>query len=105
MSIFTRGERRNCVENERDVGIFRERAANFRQRIHYAGRCFVVNQCDSVEFSGRERAIEILRVNVFPPIDLKRLGGFAAASRDIEPFVRERAAHAAEHAAIDQIPD
>ena len=32
-----RGKGRDRVEDENDVGIFRECAANFRQRIHYAG--------------------------------------------------------------------
>ena len=50
-------------------------------------------------------AIDILRVDVFSPIDLQRLGVFSAALRDIEPFVGERAAHAAKHAAIDQVAD
>ena len=44
-------------------------------------------------------------IDVFSPIDLERLGVFSTALRDIEPFVRERAAHAAEHAAIDQVTD
>jgi len=64
-----------------------------------------VNQRDGVEFSGRERTIDIFVVDVFSPIDLERFGVFPAASRDIEPFVGERATHAAEHAAINQIAD
>ena len=42
---------------------------------------------------------------MFSPIDLQRSGVFATAFCYIEPFVRERAAHAAEHSAIDQVPD
>ena len=49
--------------------------------------------------------VDIFVIDVFSPIDLQRLGVFAAAFGDIEPFVGERAAHAAKHTAIDEIPD
>src|SRR5262245_45669760 len=39
------------------------------------------------------------------PLHLKRLRIFPTSLRNIEPFVRKRAAHAAKHAAIDQIAD
>src|SRR5262245_3560468 len=39
------------------------------------------------------------------PFHLKRLSIFTAPLGDIEPFVRERAAHAAQHAAIGEITD
>ena len=39
------------------------------------------------------------------PFHLKRLGVFPASLRDIEPFVRKCAAHAAKHAAVDLIAD
>src|SRR5215472_4883768 len=39
------------------------------------------------------------------PFHLKRFGIFTASLRHIEPLVRKRAAHAAKHAAVDQIAD
>src|SRR6266446_5920994 len=39
------------------------------------------------------------------PFHLKRLGVFPTSLRDIEPFVRKRAAHAAKHTAIDYVPN
>ena len=53
-----------------------------------------MDQCDGVEFSGREGTIDIFRLDVFAPIDLERFGVLFAAARDIEPFIRESAAHA-----------
>ncbi len=99
------GEGGNGIDDQRDIGIFRERAANLRQGIHHAGRGFAVNQDDGVEFSGGEPGIDLLWIDVFSPFDLERLGVFSAAFGDVEPFVGERAAHAAEHAAIDQVAD
>ena len=62
-----------------------------------------MGQRDGIEFSIRQLPIEILLVDVLSPFHLKRLGIFPASLRDIEPFVRKRAAHAAKHAAIDQL--
>src|SRR5438067_12371157 len=42
---------------------------------------------------------------MFSPIDLQRSGLLTTALCNIKPFVRERAAHTAEHSAIDQVPD
>src|SRR4029077_10314330 len=39
------------------------------------------------------------------PFHLKRFRAFPASFRDIEPFVRKGATHAAKHAAIDYVPD
>src|SRR5580765_9088429 len=39
------------------------------------------------------------------PFHLKRFRVFPASFRDIEPFVRKGAAHAAKHAAIDYVPN
>ena len=50
-------------------------------------------------------AIDLLLIDMFSPFDLEWLGLLAAALCHVEPFVRERAAHAAKHSAIDQIPD
>ena len=44
-------------------------------------------------------------IDVFSPLDLERLGVLPAAFGDIEPFVGEGAAHAAEDAAIDEVAD
>jgi len=41
------------VDDERDVRIFGENTADLSERIHDAGGGLVVNQRDSVEFSGR----------------------------------------------------
>src|SRR5436309_13259687 len=42
---------------------------------------------------------------MFSPIDLQRSGLISTALCNIKPFVRERAAHAAEHSAIDKVRD
>ena len=60
---------------------------------------------DGVELSGGELGVDVFRIDVFSPFDLQRLGVFAAALGDVEPFVGERAAHAAKDAAIDQVAD
>src|SRR3954452_8748084 len=39
------------------------------------------------------------------PFHLKRFRAFPTSLRNIEPFVRERTAHAAKHAAIDDVPN
>jgi hypothetical protein len=49
--------------------------------------------------------IDGLLIDMFSPIDLQRSGLLSAALGNIEPFVRKRAAHAAKHSAIDQVPD
>src|ERR1017187_3742478 len=49
--------------------------------------------------------INILRIDVFSPLDLQRLRVFSTALGYVEPFVGEGAAHAAKHAAIDQVAD
>ena len=64
-----------------------------------------MNQSDGVEFSGREFRIDVFVIDVLSPIDLEWLGVFAATPGDIEPLVGKRAAHATEHAAINQIAD
>src|SRR4029077_1242536 len=50
-------------------------------------------------------SIKIFLVDMFSPLDLKRFSVFSASLCDIEPLVGERAAHAAKHAAIDQVAD
>ncbi len=62
-------------------------------------------QRDRVEFSTGQLSIDILRIDVFSPINLERLGLFSATLCDIEPFIGERAAHAAQHAAISDVSD
>ena len=42
---------------------------------------------------------------MFSPINLERNSLLSAALRDVEPFIRERAAHAAKNPAINQISD
>ena len=64
-----------------------------------------MGQRNGIEFSSGQLPIEILRVDMLSPFHLKRFRVFPASFRDIEPFVRKRAAHAAKHAAIDHVPD
>ena len=98
IGIGTAEKEETRVHDERDVGIFRERAANLRQRIHHAGGGFVMNESDGVELSGREFRVDRLVIDRLPPLHLERLGLLAATPGDIEPFVGKRAAHAAEDA-------
>src|SRR5438105_11978108 len=64
------GEGRDGIEDKRDVGIFREGAANLRQRIHHASGGLVMNQSDGVESPARQLVIESFLVDVFSPFDL-----------------------------------
>ena len=102
---FQPRERGDRIDDERDIRILGENRADFLQRIHDAGRGFTVGQRDGVEFAGRQLAIDVLRVDMFSPFHLEGLGVFSTALCNIEPFVGERAAHAAQHATIDQVPD
>ena len=89
-----RRERGNRINDERDVRIPGEDAADFRERIHHPGGRFTVGQRDGIEFSTGQLSVEIFVVDVLPPFDLKRLGFLPTTPGDIEPFVGERAAHA-----------
>ena len=64
-----------------------------------------MDQDDGVELSAGEFLIDCLGIDVFAPFDLQRFRIFSATPGDVEPFVGERAAHAAENAAIDQVTD
>ena len=64
-----------------------------------------MGQRDGIEFSSGQLPVEILRVDMLSPFHLKRFRAFPASFRDIEPFVRKRAAHAAKHAAINHVPN
>ena len=86
-------------------GYFLATCADLRQRIHDAGGSLAVDEGDGVELAGGEFFIERLGIDMFAPFDLQRLGVFPAALGDVEPFVGERAAHAVEDAARDEIAD
>ena len=105
MSIWTPEKEETVSTMSATSGYFASVQQISGKRIHDAGRGFAVDQDDGVEFSGGESGIDLLGIDVFAPFDLERLGVFAATFGDIEPFVGERAAHAAEDAAIDQIAD
>ena len=64
-----------------------------------------MDQRDGVEVLGRKFFIEHGGIDGFAPIDLERLGFLFAAPADVEPFVGERAAHAIEDAARNEITD
>src|SRR5882757_10283458 len=63
------GEGRDGIEDKSDVGIFRERAANLRQRIYHASRGLVMNQSNGVESPARQLVIDSFLVDVFSPFD------------------------------------
>ena len=64
-----------------------------------------MDESNSIELSRGQLPIDGLLIDMFSPIDLQRRGLLSATLCNIEPFVRERAAHAAKHSAIDQVPD
>ena len=64
-----------------------------------------MGQCDGVEPSSCQLSIDFLRVDVFSPFHFKRFSFLPTTLGDIEPFVGKRSAHAAKHAAINQITD
>jgi len=99
------GEGRDGVEDKRYVGIFREGAANLRQRIHHASRGLVMNQSNGVESPTRQLVIDRSLIDMFTPFDLQRFRFLSATSGDIEPLIGERTAHAAEHALAHDIAD
>jgi len=96
-------ERRNRIDDQRDVRIFSRDGADFIERVHDSGRGLAVNQRDGIEVARGEFLIERGRVDRFAPFHLERLGGFPAAAADVEPFIREGATHAIEHAARHEI--
>src|SRR5206468_12004757 len=91
--------------DKRDVRVFGENAADFGMRTHHAGRSLVVGERDGIKFSRGQLSIYRFVVDMFSPIDLERLSIFSATLRNIEPFIREGAAHAAKHAPIRKVPD
>ena len=99
------GEGRDAIDDQRDLRIFPDDGTDFRDRIHDAGRSFIVDQRNGIEIAGREFFVEGSGIDVLAPIDLERLGFFAATAADLEPFVGERAAHAVEDAAGNEIAD
>ena len=62
-----------------------------------------MGQRNGVKFSSGQLPFEIFVVDMLAPFDLKRFGVFSASFGNIQPLIRERAAHAAKHAAIDNI--
>ena len=64
-----------------------------------------MDQHDGVELSSGEFLVDCLVIDVFAPFDLQRFSILSATFGDVEPLVREGTAHAAEHAAIDQVAD
>jgi len=64
-----------------------------------------MNQSNGVESPARQLVIESFLVDVFAPFDLQRLRFLSATPRNVEPFIGERAAHAAEHALADDVAD
>src|SRR5947208_2198096 len=64
-----------------------------------------MGECDRVESSSSQLSIHSCGIDMFSPINLERFCDFSAALCNIEPFIGERAAHAAKHAAISKVPD
>src|SRR5262249_58500400 len=64
-----------------------------------------MDESDSIEFSRGQLPVDRLVIDMFSPIDLQRSRLFSTTLCNVEPFVRKRAAHAAKHSAIDQVPD
>ena len=100
------------AENEETVstmratsGYFANDVADLCERIHDAGRGFVVDQGDGVEIAGSEFLVEGRRVDRPAPLDLKRFGVLSATAADVEPFVGEGAAHAVENPTRNEIAD
>ena len=62
-----------------------------------------MGQRDGIEFSSGQLPIHIFVVDMFSPFYFKRFGFLPTTLGDIEPFVGERTAHAAEHAAINHV--
>ena len=102
---FGRAHRTDGIHNEHHVGIFFLERGDFGQRAHHAGRSFVVDDGQRVELAGGEFFVHRLGADGRAPVHLQRLGVLAAAFGHVEPFVRERAAHAVEDFFGDQIAD
>src|SRR5439155_24442956 len=98
-------ERADRVHDEHHLGIFLLERGDFSERTHHAGGGFVVNEREGVELAGGEFGVHLFNANRRAPRHLERLGGFAAASGDIGPFVGESAAHAVQRFFGDQVAD
>ena len=90
------GEGGHGVDDEHDVGVFFDHGGDLGQRAHHAGGGFVVDEGDGVELTGGKFLLDHGGEDGLTPFDLQGFGLFAAALADVEPFVRERAAHAVE---------
>ena len=97
--------RADRVHDEHHVGIFFLERGDFGERAHDAGGSFVVDDGEGVELAGGELFVHGLGADGRAPVHLERLGLFAAAFGDVEPFVRKRAAHAVEDLSGDEIAD
>jgi hypothetical protein len=95
----------DSIDDEHDVGIFLLQRSDFFQRAHDAGGGFVVDQSKCVELAGGEFGVDLFGANRRTPFDLESFGLFAAALGDIEPLVREGAAHAVENLLRDEVAD
>ncbi len=102
---FRRRQRTHAVHDEKDIGIFLLQRGDLGERTHDAGGSLVVDEGEGVELAGREFCVHGLGPDGQTPLNLERLGRLAAALGDVEPFVREGAAHAVEHFFGDEIAD
>jgi len=75
-------------------GYFFLERGDFLERRHCAGGRFVMDQGQGIELACGESGVDLPWENGAAPIDLKSLGGLAAFFGDVEPLVRECAAHA-----------
>src|SRR2546425_396304 len=102
---FRRRQRTHAVHDEQDIGIFLLERGDLGERTHEAGGSLVMDEGEGVELAGREFRVHGLGPDGQAPLDLEPLGRLAAALGDVEPFVREGAAHAVEHFFGDEIAD
>ncbi|MDB6019138.1 MAG: hypothetical protein JWR19_3627 [Pedosphaera sp.] len=102
---FSGSQGADGVDDEHDVRIFFLERGDFGERAHRAGGGFVVDEREGVELAGGEFGIDGGGADGRAPIDLEGFGLLAATQGDVEPFVRESAAHAVEDLFGHEIAD
>src|ERR1700722_268550 len=99
------GQRADGVHDEDDVGIFFLERGDLGERAHDAGGGFVMDERERIELAGGEFGVDLFGADGRTPFSLETFGLLAATGGDIEPLVRERAAHAVEDLFGHEIAD
>src|SRR4051812_12434799 len=102
---FRRAQGAHGIDNKHYVRIFLLELRDIVERAHDAGRSLVVDESEGIELAAGQPGVDLFGANGRAPLDLQCFRAFAAALGHVQPLIRKRAAHAAEHFFRDQIAD